>query len=30
LQARHLAGEDVSQTIWKALNLELRFRRFID
>ena len=30
LFARHLAGEDVSQTLWKALNLELWFRRFID
>lgn len=30
LYARHLAGKDASQTLWKALNLELWFRRFID
>jgi len=27
---RHLAGEDASQSLWKSLNLELWFRRFID
>jgi len=30
LYAGHLAGADASQTLWKALNLELWFRRFID
>jgi len=30
LYAGHLAGTDASQTLWKALNLELWFRRFID